>query len=111
VDASLSQKGGPSGIWDLGRPTKPDSKGKGDQSMSVKRGTSRVSYGVAPQDPRGMAKAILLEVQPRSVNARPVATLAQRGVARALPEELGEEQDPRARYREIRPGRRGEWTA
>jgi hypothetical protein len=39
-----------------------------------------------------MAKATLLEAQPRSVNARPVATLTPRGVTRALLEELEEEQ-------------------
>ena len=60
--------------------------------MSVKRGASGVSPDVAPQGPRDMAKATLLEAQPRSVNARPVATLTQRGVTRALLEQLEEEQ-------------------
>jgi hypothetical protein len=92
VDASLSQEGGPSGIWDLGRPTKPNPKGAGDQSMSVKQGALEVSPDVALQDPRGMAKATLLEAQPRSVNARPVATLTPRDVTRALLEQLEEEQ-------------------
>ena len=89
MNASLSQKGGPSGNRDLGQPTKPNPKGKGDQSMSVKQGPSGVSHDAALQDPRGMVKAALLEVQPRSVDARPVATLTQRDVACALPEQLG----------------------
>ena len=65
---------------------------RGGSEHVGKAGASRVSHDVAPQDPRGMVKAALLEVQSRSVDARPVATLTQRDVARALPEELGEEQ-------------------
>ena len=104
MDVSLSQKGGPSGNWDLGQPTKPDPKGEGDQSMSVKQGPLGVSPDAALQDPRGMVKAALLEVQPRSVDARPVATLTQRDVARALPEELGEEQARRRDTGRSNPG-------
>jgi hypothetical protein len=104
VNASLSQKGDPSGDRDLGQPTKPDPKGEDDHSMSVKRGVSRVSRDVALQDPRGMVKAVLLEVQARSVDARPVATLTQRDVACALPEELGEEQARRRDTGRYNPG-------
>jgi hypothetical protein len=104
VNASLSQKGGPSGNRDLGQPTKPNPKGKGDHSMSVKQGPSRVSHDAALQDPRGMVKATLLEVQPRSVDARPVATLTQRDVAGALPEQVGEEQARRRDTGRYNPG-------
>ena len=43
--------------------------------MSVKRGASGVSPDVAPRGPCGMAKATLLEAQPRSDHASPAATL------------------------------------
>jgi hypothetical protein len=63
VDVSLSQRGGPPGNRDLGQPTKPDPKGEGDQSLSVKQGPVGVSPDAVLQDPRGMVKAALLEVR------------------------------------------------
>jgi hypothetical protein len=41
------------------RTTNLDPKGRGDRSMSVKRGTTEDVYVVAPQRPSDMVRAIL----------------------------------------------------
>src|SRR4051794_35014759 len=58
------QKGVPR-TMELGHPTYLRPKGTGEHSMSEKRRTPEVNQGGAPQDPPGMAKAKLLEVQSR----------------------------------------------
>ncbi len=53
----------------LGQPAYLEAKAEGENSMPVKRGTLEDVYGVAPQDPRDMAKAALLEAQSPAVKA------------------------------------------
>jgi hypothetical protein len=55
----------------LGQPTYPESKDKGDRSMSAKKGTVEVSKTAALRGPHDMAKAKLLEVQSWSGHVRP----------------------------------------
>ena len=59
---SLLQEGG-SWATNLGRPADSRPKGTEDHSMPEKRETDEVSESAVPRDPRGKAKAGLLEVQ------------------------------------------------
>ena len=47
----------------MGQPAYLEPKGRGDNSMPVKRRTDEGVYAVAPQDPRRMVKAKLLQIQ------------------------------------------------
>src|SRR5262245_21558283 len=59
------------GYRDMGHLTYPRLKDTGDHRMSGKRGRKHVSCNRVPQDPRGMVKARLLEVQSRSGQSQP----------------------------------------
>jgi hypothetical protein len=86
--------------------------------MPLKRETPGVNHGGDPQDPRGMVKATLLEVQSRSDNpqsrryidsTRRHPVLDPLGKGRT-PSRIGNQQARRMRYQEIQPGRRDEQT-
>ena len=94
----------------LGHPAYPRSKGTGDHQHAGEAGAGDVSEPNAPQDPRGMVKAALLQVQSRSGHGRP----------RRYADSTRRHRVPRIRllsstnpYGEIPgddPGRRDEWT-